>query len=658
MVRKKVSDANGARADLGPRGKKLDWREGRHALPFDELGDDEFEIFCFLLLLKEHPGGSIYYYGKTADGGRDIVHMKGGKTRLVQCKRYSDPVGIDAVRGELAKVCINVFEKRIPETPQEIHFYVVPRLSNPAADLLKDQAKWRAEAPEALKAHLKKDPSPELLWFAHEWWPDFDVIAALSLTERTLKFPELREEFFGVRKVIDGSMDDVRRLLVDDFLPILKDKLTDVPPAPPTAPPPSRPIDPSGVASAFGVASTVLLSWPTTVGNNRWLHREELAQLTAPIASEQSSITLLLGAPGSGKSALLAKLGRQCADAGQPVLAIKADTLGTGVDSLGKLSEELHLPALVAGCVRALAACGKVVVLVDQLDALADLVDLRSERLNVLLTLIKQLSNQPNVHVICSCRVFEHGHDVRLTSIDADVVQLALPTWEQVAEILEERQIEASHWPAEFRELLRTPQHLKVFLQRLQGTAEDGIFTTYQQLLEDLWAHSVTNPDGPPGRSQLLMDMAEDMAERETIWLPSVRFEDRQALLTDLQAKGILTKSESGLSVGFQHQTLFEHARARAFARGHGSLAAYVLARQDGLFVRPILWSSLHFLRGADSDAYHREMATLWREEARKHVRHLLIDFLGQVSHPPPSGTEQGWLIDYLEPIRITLRPL
>jgi hypothetical protein len=407
--------------------------------------------------------------------------------------------------------------------------------------------------------------------------------------------------------------------------------------------------DIAAVAPAFGTASNALLSWPTTVGNDRWLDRAELSQLAAPITSDASSTTLLLGPPGSGKSALLAKLGRQCADAGQTLLALKADTLSTGVDSLGKLSEELHLPALVTDCILALAASGKVLVLIDQLDALADLVDLRSERLNVLLNLIKQLSDQPNVHVVCSCREFEHGHDPRLLSIKADVVTLALPTWERVAEVLRDREIEASLWPNEFREMLRTPQHLKIFLQRLRGTAEDRVFTTYQQLLEDLWERCVTNPDGLPGRSQMLTEMAADMAERENIWLPAVRYEERRTLITDLEAKGILAASENGLSVGFQHQTFLEHARARAFARGQGTLAGYVLQRQDGLFVRPILWSSLHFLRGADPDAYHREMEALWKEPLRKHVRHLLIDFLGQASYPLPSEAEQRWLIEYLQ---------
>jgi hypothetical protein len=81
---------------------------------------------------------------------------------------------------------------------------------------------------------------------------------------------------------------------------------------------------------------------------------------------------VLLGPPGSGKSALLAKLGRAAVDAQTAVLALKADQLSTSIDSLGSLSEQLHLPGMITDCVRLLAASGRVLLLIDQLDALAD----------------------------------------------------------------------------------------------------------------------------------------------------------------------------------------------------------------------------------------------------------------------------------------------
>jgi hypothetical protein len=655
MERHVVTDASAARAELTTPRTMPAWREGRHSYPFHELSADEFEVFCFVLLLKEHPSDPISYYGKTGDAGRDIIHIRDGRVRLIQCKRYGENVTLPDVRRELAKLCVNVFSERIPQAPDEVVFYVVPDVTAPAADLIKEQSRWRQEAPKALADHLGEPPSPELLAFANSWWPEPDYVTAQSLTERARKFDDLRDEFFAVRKVIDASYADVEQLVqkevasVKDMLAPLVPVTSPCGPCRAPEPPSQAPLDAPAILQSFEDASGPLLRWPTTLGDDRWLERAELEQIGSRISTGKSSTTLLIGPPGSGKSALLARLGRACVDAGRAVLAVKADLLSANIDSIGTLSEQLHLPAAAAECVAFLAESQKVVVLIDQLDALADLVDLRPGRLNALLQLIKHLNDQPNVHVVSSCRVFEHGHDVRLTSIDAEVVPLSLPGWEAVAEALRSRQIDASRWPKDFRELLQTPQHLKIFLQRLRGSAEDRIFTTYQQLLDDLWARCVTNPDGPDGRSRLIMDLADQMAARETLWLPLVRFEDRQELLEALEADDILTRSENGFSVGFRHQTIFEHARARAFACGKGSLADHVFARQDSLFVRPVLWTSLHYLRGADPAGYEAEMERLWSEPVRKHLRHLLIDFLGQVSSPPPTDRERLWLIAYLQ---------
>lgn len=647
MSRKRISDEASARTELGVARTQPSRRERQHTLPFADLSDDEFEILSFLLVRREHPHDDVCYYGKTADGGRDIIHIHNGKTRLIQCKRFTGTVGIPVIRADLAKLCVNVFRERIPDKPDELVFYLVPDVSAQGADLIRNQKLWREVAAAALSEHLGEAPPADLLAFAQEWWPNPSHAMAITLTERLLHFPDLVDEFFAVKKVIDGAIDDVRTIVHAEVQTGVKEVIARLQPdLTPSHGPANLPaeFDDRTLRDQFKHVSLPLLTWPTTLGDNRWIPREESDRLSAVITNNSCSTALLLGPPGSGKSALLARLTQAMGEQGHVILGIKADTLAPDIGSLAELSEYYHLPGRITDCIRHLARSSRVVVFVDQLDALAELTDLRSERLNALLSLIAELHALPNVHVVASCRTFEHAHDVRLTTIDARVETLSLPPWDSVAALLAEQQIDAHRWPEDARELLRTPQHLKVFLQRAQGTAEDRVFSTYQQLLDDLWTRRVLNADGPPGRSDLLNDIAERMAADESIWLPLVRFEGRLPLLTELEAADILVRSSNGLSIGFRHQTLFEHARARAFARGTASLADHVFARQDGLFIRPVLWSCLQYLRGADLAAYERDMERLWKGNVRKHVRHLLIDFLGQASAPPPSPREQSWL--------------
>ena len=100
-----------------------------------------------------------------------------------------------------------------------------------------------------------------------------------------------------------------------------------------------------------------------------------------------------------------------------------------------------------------------------------------------------------------------------------------------------------------------------------------------------------------------------------------------------LESAGVLI-TRAG-SVGFTHQTVFEHLLARGFAGGEGRLTRYVLERQGSLFLRPKLWVGLSYLRGVAWDAYHQELESIWSQpELRDHLQLLLIDFLGSQSEP------------------------
>ena len=197
MSRLIISDERAARDELGNARRQPAWTTRRHALPFQDLSDDEFEVFSYLLLLREYPGERIVYYGKTGDAGRDVVRTgSDGVVELIQCKRYSSNVGLQEVRGELAKLCTNVFRKVIPSPPGRVIFYAVPDLTSPAKDLLGSRDKWLATCEEAPRAHLGEEPDPDLVAFAKGWWPEFDHEDEHKLTERARKQAALTEEFF------------------------------------------------------------------------------------------------------------------------------------------------------------------------------------------------------------------------------------------------------------------------------------------------------------------------------------------------------------------------------------------------------------------------------------------------------------------------------
>lgn len=383
-------------------------------------------------------------------------------------------------------------------------------------------------------------------------------------------------------------------------------------------------------------ASRDLLHWPTTLPNGDWLERPELTTLLEGLQTEESSTTLLLGDPGCGKSALLARLGARMQEEGWPVLGIKADLLPENTRSSSALAEYLELPQTVVATARSIAAERPVLVLIDQLDALADLVVQHSSRLRLLLNLIRDLDDMPNVHVVASCRVFEQRHDPGLRNLEASILRLDLPAWEEVARVLADRGIQTGAWNADLRETLRSPHALTVYLELLDGTAEPDLESGFHGMLEVQWRRKVLeSPDGP-AKAKLLRAVAEGMAAREVLWLPAAQFEAQFQLIQALQTTGLLIGTESGGRIGFRHQTLYEFVRAKTFLAETGSLTANVLARQASLRVRPLLWHALFHLRRVDPDHYQNELRLLWVAELRPHLRMLLIEFIGMQCDPLP----------------------
>jgi DNA replication protein DnaC len=398
-------------------------------------------------------------------------------------------------------------------------------------------------------------------------------------------------------------------------------------------------VDIETLQRAFDIASQVLVQWPQLIDDRHWIERPELERLIDRIDTTANSVSLLLGSPGSGKSAILSRLGSDGIARGWAVLAVKADQLPEDLSSLEDLRRYLALPGPVADCLREVATEKRTVLLIDQLDALSELLDLKTKRLQVLLRLMNEVKTCPGVHIVCSCRSFDRSYDSRLNSIDAEEMLLDLPNWTVVEKILESKDINAGQWPAAFREILRVPQCLKLFIRHFSGTSEQRVFESYQAMLEHLWSDRLLGPHGVDGTTEVLVDIATEMAEREVMFVPAAKYDQKRRAVDHAVQTGFLQYDPTGRQITFSHQTIFDFARARAFISKEQSLSKYVLARQSGLYVRPKLWSALHYLRGSDPQTYEAELSKIWCSEGlRLHIRMLLIDFLGM--QEAPSGVE------------------
>lgn len=411
--------------------------------------------------------------------------------------------------------------------------------------------------------------------------------------------------------------------------------VTDTPPpnSPAAAPAPTRWPERDELTRGMRNASAPLLSWPSTLPDGTWLVRPELGTLKASLNDSETSTHFLLGEPGCGKSSLLVRLAHEKQAEGWAVLAIKADRLPADALDRDALNRHLDIGADIAAVLRHFGETEPVLLIIDQLDALADLVVQQSARLRVLLDLVQSLSDAPGVHTVISCRSFEQKHDPALRNLNANPLTLELPDWLSVLPVLVARGLHADAWNVELQQVLRSPHALDVFLSLLEGATEPAALKSFQGLLEKQWETQVLS-DTSGKRRNTLRHLAKLMAEREVLGLPMAIVEEHFAEIQVLTASGLLRVDKGPGRVEFRHQTLYEFVRARTFLEESGSLTEVVARQQDSLRIRPQLWHALGYFRGASPEEYGSEVGKLWQAELRPHLKMLLIEFLGRQTVP------------------------
>ncbi|MEZ8101773.1 hypothetical protein [Vibrio bivalvicida] len=400
-------------------------------------------------------------------------------------------------------------------------------------------------------------------------------------------------------------------------------------------------------AECLKVASYPLCNWQKTI-ENRFIERPELDVLERKLQSEESNCFLLTGVAGSGKSSLLSSLYERLSDTQSIVLAIKADELSKDINDLDDLAAFLKFEShrgLVSSLLD-LSRSSRLVVIIDQMDAVSEVMDQSSSRFRVLIDLILELKRHFEVreefpiYIVASSRPFEASFDARFTQLEAEEIELSSLSKDDVELFLEQIGIDKTAVPAPMYPTIQVPFALSLYVN-LVKTGDDPAEITSKNLLSRWRDKKLSDPLLKEQSDSFLMRLAADMVRDEVLTRPVSAYSHAdQSLISKLESMGILVRH--GCTIGFSHQAWLDDYQSQSFLCGDDDFYKFVLDKQNGLFSRSTILRGLEYLREHDKSVYHRTLdQLLFDQSVRRHIYHLLIDVMTSTSSPDYEDAER-----------------
>jgi|GEM_PF-2823556 len=392
------------------------------------------------------------------------------------------------------------------------------------------------------------------------------------------------------------------------------------------------------IKQKFQENSVILLSSINLYIENSFIEMPEIDKIDEFILSQdfKDDLLVLTGKAGIGKTAILSKIQSNLIENKTAYLSIKSDKFDIETkDSFSKyfgVDDILH-------SIKQLSRKEKVVVLIDQLDALSLTMSSNKKVINIILEFIEQLKYINNVKTIVSIREYDLKNDPLFKSLDdSNIVNTRLLSFEYVNERIKTFTKESVNLNNTLIELLRTPLHLSIFIELYPNDNSCISIKTLQDLYNKFWEQKIQdkNIDKITRQSmiELLYSIVQKMDKMKKIEVPILYFEDKfEDELSVLLSRDILKKENNKIS--FFHQTFYDYVFARDFARKDISLYKYILTTSQDLSIREQFKQIIQFLRGTDEDKYTLELENiLYSDEIRFHIKLLLISYLGSLENP------------------------
>ena len=327
-----------------------------------------------------------------------------------------------------------------------------------------------------------------------------------------------------------------------------------------------------------------------------WINRKAPAEQSARLA-------LVYGKAGIGKSVVMRDLLKELQAL---VLGLKSDQIE--FVNTEDLAQQLHLAKPLDVVVKeSTQQYKRVILLIDQIDALSLSLSSNRTPLRSILKLIGQIQYVSNVRVVISCRPYDLEYDPSLESLRIkNKWEIKEFTKEQVLEILNENN-RKERLNDNLLRFLGNPLHLYLFLKlEAYELLTDPLSTDL--LYHQLWKKYVLDKSVRTVDKQrllaLLDSLVKTMYERQELTVHIREYET--TFSTELQyllRNDLLLKTKNG-QVQFFHQTLFDYVYARRFTEQGHDLLSVLKGQHQGLFSRAAVKSVLAFLREQNPSEY------------------------------------------------------